>query len=175
MLLRNLLAKFAPLAAIILTASAVRGDTFGITVTNLDGTSIGPGESVTVRAFKLNTSVVSPDLNQVTMNRGNEIRIAPVPSRKANGDLTLSFQINRDDASLTNNQTSPDTTIVLIFNRDNLDTAAVPFFVVANAQHSLAVAVPTAIQYKSMQPSVECPCPILESRRPVLFHRFRHH
>jgi hypothetical protein len=139
-----------------------RADTFAVTVTNLNGTSLEATETVSVRAFKLNASLVSPDLSQVSINRGSEIGISPKSSRSKSGDLVLTFDILANDPTLTIGGTNPEKTVLLVFNRDDTDTAAVPFLVASNSRHSLSVAVPTAVQYRGMQPQpcyIDCCCP----------------
>ena len=134
--------------ALVLAAPEVRADDFTIVTKNLDGTPIGTRQDATInlRIFKLNAStapIAQGQLTQLTMARGGEIAVGATRTRNAAGDLQFTFNLMPNNPVLTANA-SPNKVILIVFSRDGVDTAAVPFLVVSNATHSFSVAVPLA-------------------------------
>jgi hypothetical protein len=150
--------RLAAVIVLVFAARTTRADTFTIVTKNLDGTPITVGEDATVnlRVFKLNAStapVAQGQLTQLTMARGGEIAVGATRARSAAGELQFTFNLMPNNPVLTANA-SPNKVILIVFSRDGVDTAAVPFMVVSNQTHSFSVAVPLASDL--MQ---DYPCP----------------
>jgi hypothetical protein len=140
--------RLASVIVLVLAARTARADTFTIVTKNLDGTTITVGQDATVnmRVFKLNAStapIAQGQQTQLTMARGGEIAVGATRARNMAGDLQFTFDLMPNNPVLTANG-DPNKVILIVFSRNGVDTAAVPFLVVSNQTHSFSVAVPLA-------------------------------